>query len=425
MPNSGRSGHEPRVDIAAILLALAAGCVAAAQVGKVPPAIAAIGDELSMNLVQLAWVASGISAVTAVAGVAVALAMARLGAHVGLLSGLGLLLAGSLIGARAPLGDVLTVSRLIEGAGFVLVVVSAPSLIAASLAHDPRRRRTLLAVWSCYMPTGIALMMGLAPFLIEWHGWRGLWWWNVALLAGCLALVAMYRGRLRRAALAGRSATPVRARRGLSQPGPWLMGLCFGCFSAIWFMIATWLPSFAVDDMGYTARGAAWLTALAVAGNIGGNLGAGFLAHIGLPRWAVLAGVQLMLGVLGWTVFTADADPLLRSVSAVIACAAAGALPATVMGGVPVHARSPEQIVVANGIVFQCGNLGSLAGPPAIAAAVTMLGGWDGGRWLIPALALVGIAAALALRAIERRMAEADAGPEVSLTAAPASVSRS
>ncbi len=408
---TGMHRKEATADPAAILLALTAGCIAAAQVGKVPPAIEAIRAELSMSLVQIAWVASAISAATAALGIAVALTMARLGAHTGLLNGLILLTLGSVGGAEASSGSLLLASRLLEGTGFVLVVVSAPSLIASTLAQTPRRRRQLLTVWSCYMPAGIALTMGLAPLILETVGWRGLWWWNAALLAICAALTFSYRHRLRAATRSANgpnmSSTPP-SWRALRQPGPWLMGISFGAFAAIWFVIATWLPSFAVEYMGYTARGATWLTALAVVGNIAGNLGAGVLAAAGLPRWAVIAGVQVMLGALGWLVFTADADPLLRSIAAIVACAAAGALPATVMAGVPIHARNPQQILVANGIVFQCANLGSLSGPPAVAAAVTALGGWDGGRWLIPAIAMLGVVTAVALRGVERRIADTD-----------------
>ncbi|MCK0509995.1 CynX/NimT family MFS transporter [Aromatoleum buckelii] len=396
-------------DTAAILLALIAGCIAAAQVGKVPPAIEAIRAELSMSLVQIAWVASAISAATAALGIAVALTMARRGAHTGLLNGLILLTLGSVGGAEASSGNLLLVSRILEGTGFVLVVVSAPSLIASTLAHTPQRRRLWLTLWSCYMPVGIALTMGLAPLILEAGGWRSLWWWNAGLLAVCSAVAFSYRNRLRDATRAAAGPTaPPPSWRALRQPGSWLMGISFGAFAAIWFVIATWLPSFAVEYMGYTARGATWLTALAVVGNIAGNLGAGFLAAAGLPRWAVIAGVQVMLGALGWLVFSADADPLLRSLAAIVACAGAGALPATVMAGVPIHARNPQQILVANGILFQCANLGSLAGPPAVAAAVTALGGWNGGRWLIPAIAMLGVLAAVALRGVERRIADAD-----------------
>lgn len=53
---------------------------------------------------------------------------------------------------------------------------------------------------------------------------------------------------------------------------------------------------------------------------------------------------------------------------------------------------------------MQLGSLGTFVGPPAIALAVTHMGGWDGGRWLIPLLAAVGFGAAIGLRDVEQRM---------------------
>ncbi|NMG75147.1 CynX/NimT family MFS transporter [Aromatoleum diolicum] len=387
-----------------ILLALLAGCLAAAQIGKVPPAIHAVREDLLLSLVQAGWMATAINAMTATLGVAVGVWMARFGAQRGLLWGLILLALGSALGAEATVGAFLIGSRVFEGLGFVLVVVSAPSLIAAALAHDPARRRSVLSLWSCYMPVGMAAMMTVAPLLLERYGWRGLWWWNSGAIVACIIVALGLRRRLAAPddASPGRMLKVTQTR--LFRPGPWLMGACFCCYSAIWFMLATWLPSFAVEHMGYTPRGAAWLTAIAVAANIGGNLSASYWAAQDVPRWGLLAGVQIMLGVLGWFVFSAGFDPTLRSIAAIIACGAAGALPATVMAGIPFHACEPAEIAVGNGIVMQCSNLGSFVGVPAIAALATSLGGWDGGRWLIPVLASIGVLAAWSLRGIERRM---------------------
>lgn len=386
-------------------LALLAGCLAAAQVGKVPPALAAIREQLGVSLVHAGWVATAINAAAATLGVLVGLALARIGAQRGLLAGLLLLGLGSALGAAAADGLTLILARACEGTGFVLLVVAAPSLLATAAADDPPRRRRLLSLWSCYMPTGMGLMMAVAPYILEHHGWRGLWWVNALAIAACL-LVAL---ALRRGTDRGTGSRPVpvamftRAR--LAQPAPWLMGVCFGSYAAIWFMIATWLPSFAVEHMGYTPEHATWLTALAVGGNILGNLTTDFwLAH-GVPRWALLAGVSILMGTFGWFVFSAGYDPVWRSVAAVFACSAGGVLPAATMGGIPLVARTPADIAIANGILMQCSNVGTFMGVPAIAALATVLGGWDGGRWLIPVLAGIGVLAAWALRRIELRPA--------------------
>lgn len=391
-----------------IVLALVAGCLASAQIGKVPPAIDAVRAGLSLDLVQAGWVATAINAIAAASGVLVGLGMVRFGAHAGLLAGLALLGLGSALGANATNGMELTGTRVFEGMGFVLVVIAAPSLIAATTAHDPRRRRSLLSVWSCYMPAGMASMMAVAPLLLERWGWRGLWWCNAAVIALCFVVgLASYR-RSGKPAPSPVTPATMLARTRLFRPGPWLMGVSFCCFAAIWFMLATWLPSFAVNEMGYTPRDAAWLAAIAVAANIAGNLGSGYLAAWGLPRWGIMAAVQVMLGALGWFVFSSAFDPAWRSVAAIVACGAAGALPATVMGGIPFHANNAAEIAVGNGIIMQCANLGSFVGAPAIAALATTMGGWDSGRWLIPVLAGVGIIAAWVLRDVEREMAQPD-----------------
>lgn len=406
-------------------LALVAGFLASAQIGKMPPALGAIREQLGVGLVHAGWIATAINGAAALLGVLVGLALARIGAQRGLLTGLLLLALGSAGGAVAYDGMTLIASRVCEGAGFVLVVVAAPSLLAAAAADDPARRRRLLSLWSCYMPVGMGLMMAVAPWLLARHGWRGLWTANAVAVGACLLLaLSLPRGPGR---ATGARPLPVAmfTRARLAQPAPWLMGVCFGCYAAIWFMIATWLPSFAVQNMGYTPQHATWLTALAVSGNIIGNLTTNFWLARGIPRWALLAGVSVMMGALGWFVFTTGYDPVLRSVAAVVACSAGGVLPAATMGGIPQIARTPADIAVCNGILMQCSNVGTFVGVPAIAALATALGGWDGGRWLIPMLACIGALAAWGFRSMERQQHPPDHGRRMipHATAAPASPS--
>ena len=391
----------------AVVLVLAAGVVAAAQVGKAPPALPIIRAELGLSLVQAGWVATAINSVTATLGIALGLVAARLGGRNALLAGLGLLALGSIAGLAAASGTVLTASRVLESVGFVLVIVSAPSLLAVQAAADPDRRRLLLVLWSCYMPVGSGAMLLLAPVLLEQQGWRELWGWNALLIGVCLLAALGYRTRLPLAG--GGRLPPGSLREGLALPGPWIMGLCFACYSSIWFIIVTWLPTYAVSAMGFTLQAAAWLTAAAVLGNIAGNLSAQWLLAWGLPRWTIIAASLSVLGALGWVVFSSGVDPLARSIAAVVACSLPGALPAAILAGIPLHVRQPSQLAVANATIMQCSNVGTFLGPPAIAALATAFGGWDTGRWLIPVMALIGIGASLLLRPIEQRALQAQA----------------
>lgn len=406
----------------AVVLVLIVGCVVAGQVGKVPPALPLIREDLGLGLVQAGWVATAINSVTATLGIALGLFAARLGGRNALLAGLALMTLGCLAGVAAASGAVLIASRVLESLGFVLVVVAAPSLLAVQAAADPEWRRALLVLWSCYMPLGSGLMLLLAPALLAQDGWRALWGWNALLLGLCLVAALARRTRL---PVAGGGSLPPRSlRQGLVLPGPWIMGLCFACYSSIWFIIVTWLPTYAVSTMGFSLQAAAWLTAAAVLSNIGGNLSAHWLLARGLPRWGIIAASLVLIGSLGWLVFTSGVDPLVRSVAAVVACSVPGALPAAILAGVPLHVRQPAQLAVANATIMQCSNLGTFLGPPAIAALASAFGGWDSGRWLIPAVALVGIGASLVLRPIEGRALQPRAAgtapaPAAAVTRAP------
>jgi len=398
-----------------VLFVFAAGWLSAAQVGKVPPSLSILRQEFALSLVEAGWFASLIACVAALLGVICGLGAARIGLGRSLMAGLMLICAGA---ATAVLvSDVvgLLIARVFEAFGFVMVIVAAPSLLAVTLADRPLWRQRALIVWGTYMPVGVAAMMLLAPSLLAFAGWRSLWLLNAALCACLFVLIGRSRQSL--SALSPRSSLSTGpARSGpqalsvaqlgeeLKLTGPWLMGVSFGCYTAIWFVLVTWLPTFAVSHMGYSLSSASWLTAAAVLLNIAGNLSAQLLASLAVPRWLVLLGVQGLMGSVGWVVFSSGYPDLARAGAAILVCGLAGALPATVFSGIPFHARRHEQIAVGNGIVMQLGSIGTFAGPPAIALIVTYYGGWDAGRWLIPLLAAIGGTAAVFLRGVEQRI---------------------
>lgn len=386
-----------------VLFALATGWLAAAQVGKVAPALSLLTQDFNLSMVEAGWVASMIACVAAALGIFCGLASSVLGYGRSLMLGLALIVLGSLLAMAVPNVGWLLVTRFLEALGFVTVVVAAPSLLAVVLADTPVWRQRALVVWGTYMPVGIAAMMMVAPFLMEVVGWQGLWVLNV-LMCGVMMLIAL-RWRALLASVSPRGTLSIRVLAdGFRMTGPWLMGLSFGCYTSIWFMLVTWLPSFAVSHMGYSQSAAIWLTGAAVGLNIVGNLSAQLFYRVGAPRWSVLACVQLLIGSFGWVVFSSGFTDLERSAAAILACGLGGALPATVFSAIPFHARRPEQVAVGNGIVMQLGSLGTFVGPPAIALAVAHMGGWDCGRWLIPLLAAVGFGAAIGLRDVEQRM---------------------
>ena len=77
-------------------------------------------------------------------------------------------------------------------------------------------------------------------------------------------------------------------------------------------------------------------------------------------------------------------------------------MPASVFGGVPLHAPRQELVATTNGIVMQGSQLGNVLGPPALAMVVSRFGGWQTAPLLLVLIAALGIAFSLGLAALER-----------------------
>lgn len=147
--------------------------VAAFHVGKAPPALPSIRRDLGASLEQAGWLLSIINLVTAAGGMAIALTADRLGHRRLILFGTALCMATSLLGGSAGSTDLLLGLRVLEGLGFITVVVAIPPLVVRLAA--PSDQRIALAAWSTYMPTGAGVMMLISALVLLQTSWRWVW----------------------------------------------------------------------------------------------------------------------------------------------------------------------------------------------------------------------------------------------------------
>jgi cyanate permease len=390
---------------AVVLTAVGAGMLLGAQVGKAPPMIAAIRADLGLDLVAAGFFMSLINGVAVATGILAGVFADNAGRRRAVLLALAVLLAGNVLGATAAGAPQIFASRLCEAFSFVVIAVAAPGLILEATA--PRDVRMALSVWSTYMPAGFAAMMAAAPFIAAPEHWRTVWWFNAGLTVIYAAVfLTMTRGLGRRPMGTGRL-------RGLAEvvrrPGPWLMGVAFMLYTVQWFGVLTWLPTI-LQGVGLSAAAAGAGVAVVVAANIPGNLAAGVLLSRGAARWKIIAACSLALGLLTLGIYDSGLDPVFRLVLAGLFSAIGGAIPGAVLAGAATHSPSPAQVGITNGVIVQCTNLGSLLGPPAVAWMAAMAGGdFTAARWLTLAAGVAGVAVALALRGVERRLGEAPA----------------
>ena len=360
--------------VAAVVVGV--GVCSALHVGKLPVAIPHLQAELALNLVQAGFLLSLVQLAGLSMGLAVGLLADRLGPRRVMLAGLCVLAAGSAGGALAPDVRWLLLSRVLEGAGFLLTVLPAPGLLRLHL-HDPLRLSRALGWWGTYMPMGTALALLLGVPLMAWSGWRNAWW----LLALCSLMAAVWlalrvpSGRAPTGGVTASASLWPRLRRTLRAPGPWLVALGSLLYSGQWLAVIGFLPTI-YAEAGLPAATVAILSALAAAVNMIGNVAAGrWLARGARPGVLVALGYGTM--ALGAVVaFGAVGHPVLQFLAVLLFSAVGGLVPGTLFGVAVVLAPGQDTVSTTVGWMQQFSALGQFIGPPAVAWWVTQVGGW-------------------------------------------------
>ena len=382
-------------------LVVMSGVVIAMHVGKMPPAIPVLQQALGVTLVQAGFLLSAVQLAGMCLGVLAGMSADRLGLRRSLLTGQAILATASLCGMVVSSPSGLLLLRALEGLGFLLAALPAPSLIRQLVR--PSQLPLYLGLWSTYMGTGIALALLAGPLAMQALGWQG-WWGLLGLLSAAMALCIVWviPSDQARASTAAASAPPPAAHPPaawwaplaltLRHRGPWQVALLFALYSSQWLAVIGFLPAiYAQAGLGASQAGA--LTALASWINVVGNIAAGRLLQQGwCARYLLWIGYSSMgLGaVLVFGAWTQEL-PMLRYL-AVLGFSAVGGLIPGVLFSLAVRVAPSERTVSTTvGWMQQCSSAGQFFGPPLIAWIAGNVGGW---HWT---WALTGSAACIGL----------------------------
>src|SRR5580700_7394226 len=179
-PSAERAASLGQTSWLTVFLAIAAGVLAAFQVGKVHIALPSVRQSFSLGLVSASLILSALSLVGLFVAAPIGTISSRIGNKRAVVIGLIAMSLSSAVGGFAPSLLLLLALRFIEGIGFVIVIVAAPSLIVE--VTTPESVRLALGGWSAYMPGGIALIAFIAPHILAHHTWRAVWWFNAIVL---------------------------------------------------------------------------------------------------------------------------------------------------------------------------------------------------------------------------------------------------
>ena len=271
-----------------VLLLMGSGVVAAAQIGKAIISVPMIRSDLALGLDLAGLIVATFATLGAMTGIGAGLVVGRLGAARSLIGGMGVISLGNVIGASAPDQLVLLVARIIEGVGFLAVVVAIPSMLAQLVTRE--KRDFVMAAWSAYMPIGIMLMLLVAP-LLPTIGWRGFWLANALVTGSCAILLAIH---------APTPAAPATARAGAArffadaltivrQPSCLVLAFAFFGYSCQIFSLAFALPLLLTSVHGVSLGAAGLLSAMVLAVSAIGHLSSSVLLRVGVPIWANVA----------------------------------------------------------------------------------------------------------------------------------------
>lgn len=396
LPSSGRQ----RIDPAAVVIL--AGVSAALHVAKLFPAVPVLRESLGITLMHAGFLLSAVQLAGMTLGLAVGLLADGFGLKRCMLTGLLVLIGAGALAGWTPTVTSLLALRAVEGIGFLLVCTPAPALIRQLVA--PGRLGAVLGIWSAYMPFATALALLLGPALILLAGWQALWWMLSALsLATAVwlwravppdaALNAEASARRGPLCADGAAATNWvdRLSQTLSSRGPWLVALCFAAYSGQWVAVIGFLPSI-YAQAGFAVGTTAWLTALAAAVNMLGNVASGRLLSRGLRPQTLLYTGFCVMGVAAFAAFTgigaatvsapATADPAgllptIRYIAVLMFSMVGGVIPGTLFMLAVRLAPGKDTVSTTVGWMQQWSALGQFAGPPLVAWVASSTGGWQ------------------------------------------------
>lgn len=370
-----------RSDWKAIVFTFALGTAGAVQVGRVAPAASVLQQDLHLNLIAIGWLISLVTLATAVLGLAAGHWVVKNGLRTSLLAGALLLLGCVLVTALTASLPVLIGARILEGLGYLAIVVAAPTLIAREATAEDAP--LALAIWGTFFPLGLGLASFAGGTLSEVLGWRA-WFFasgGLVFLAGLAVLFFTPADRRACAPSVGLWQTITKM-----PAASWLLGAAFLGLTLLSLSILSLFPAFLVQAHGFTPSAAGRMTGTVALGSIFGSLSYGFLSKR-LSDAMIASIASCVLIASAFPAFSTGSASGQIVVFAAIATFMSGILVAQTFATVPKVAGTPDLVGPSNGLVAQLGSLGALIGPPLVGALITITG-WTAVPLIVAGFAL-------------------------------------
>jgi MFS family permease len=370
--------------LAVIVVLQLVGILAGAQLGKIAPLVQWYQQEMGLSLALIGWFTSMIGIFVAVAALPAGWAIERVGPARTFVAGSAVMVVGGFALAALDQPWAILAARLVEGAGYLVLVIAAPALLAA-LSPD-RWKAPVLAIWGGFVPIGFAVADFSARGMLPESGSQAYLAASIAafaLLAALAVLLLRSGGLLQDRA---NEAAEVSFAATMTLP-VWLVALSFGVYVVASVGFFAFMPAYV------GSRADLYLSAGSIALAVPvGNILSGVLVRGRSARFVMQLAAAGFLASVGFSVPAFSASDASAATAALIVFAIAGGLTASALfAAIPFIVPPAGSASVAIGLVAQAGGLGTLFGPP-LAGHVIETFGFSGFGWMLAAICCAGIA---------------------------------
>ena len=354
----------------------AAGVLASWQFATFALTLPELSAAYDRPIPELAWLVSVVGIVGVLLGAMAGGIVAAFGARRALLFAMILGAAMSLVQALLPPVPLLAVTRVVEGVSHLLIVVAAPTLIAA--VSSDAGRPVAMAIWAMFF--GVAFGVGAAvfPWVLATAGLRGLLAGHGVLFLGVAVILMPILDSQPRRPLRLSVGTIHRAIYGrLTRVMP---GLCFVFYTAVFVAAVAFLP-LALDRPG--------LAIVLPILTLSGTFASGWMCRRVHPAWIMAAGFAgvALCGVAAALGATAAVYPQFATM---------GLVPGAAFALIPHLNAATADRALATGGIAQMGNVGTTLGTPIFAFIFAHAG--TTGLWLaLVVFSVAGLAVTLGL----------------------------
>ncbi len=361
-----------------LLVAFFTGVIAALVQFAIPPVLPLIREQYQVSYTDSALLMSLFALATVASAIPGGFIMPKFGVRAIGLWGLGILLAGLVGFALSTSFPFLVIMRIVQGFGFGLIAVAAPSAIGQYIPQE--KMSIAMGIWSAWIPFSSMTMFFFAPKIIQFS--MNTYW---ILLISLTLIVILFFARTIPRPMAKETGSFIPAKQDLlaelKNANLWWAGGGFATYSLAFLTFNTWITTVLVESASIPLASATIVPALLAIFAIWSNVFAGAIYKKSGYPLLLFVMPPLAIACL-WPMFTLGQTTLLYSSAIIIGCLG-GFVPAILFTAVPLLAKRKETVGIGLSMVIFMQNVGGLIGPQFFGSLRQNTGGFASGFWML------------------------------------------